>query len=60
MSVALNRRQLNAALTLETFDRVARAARKLEVSRSRYLSMFVEENIDVIDPEGAPATDGAA
>jgi hypothetical protein len=47
------KRIIGTLLTAEDFDRVCRAARKMEVTRSRYLALFVEGNIDVIDPEGA-------
>jgi hypothetical protein len=51
--VGKNRRQLNATLTLEQFDRVCRAARKANMTRSAYATAFIAANIDVIDPEGA-------
>ena len=54
-----DRRQLNASLSPEHFDRVARAARKVNMSRSMYASLFFAENIDLIDPEGAISGDQA-
>jgi hypothetical protein len=49
------KRQLNSTLSAEIFARVARAARKANMSRSAYQSEFVTLNIDLIDPEGAAA-----
>jgi hypothetical protein len=50
--VGKNRRQLNATLTLEQFDRVCRAARKANMTRSAYATALLVANLDVIDPEG--------
>jgi hypothetical protein len=47
------KRQLNSTLSPEVFARIARAARKANMTRSAYQSEFVTMNIDVIDPEGA-------
>lgn len=49
------KRQLNALVPAEIYDRVCRAARKAEMSRSTYTAAFLTANIDVIDPEGTDA-----
>ena len=48
-----NRRQINGWMDAELYDRISRAARKAEMSRSTYVAAFLSANIDVIGPEGA-------
>jgi hypothetical protein len=47
------RRQLNGWVNADIYDRVSRAARKANMTRSGYAAAFLTANIDLIDPEGA-------
>ena len=53
MAYADKKRQINSWVDEEIYDRVARAARKVGMSKSAYGAAFLTADIDVIDPEGA-------